>query len=118
MPHVVELSLAPEDFRLHPGLHAQGGHWLVSHPYGFGLLVAKLGMERPDLGASQYRRQPELAPYLEEMVDALELREWPEPLTVRERARVVVLLLRMAWCLKWGSALPAWRPAGADSPVV
>jgi len=111
MPHVVELNLKPEDFRLHLGTHPLEGHWLLKHPYGFGLLVEKLRMERPDLGATRYRKQPELNPYLEKMVDVMGLRSWPEPVTVRERGRATITLLRMAWALKWGSSLPDWRAA-------
>lgn len=111
MSHVVELSLNAEDFRLHLGHLDQPEHWLLRHPYGFGLLVENLRAERPDLGATRYRRQPELGPYLEQMVDVLSLREWPEPHTAGARVRATVLLLRMAWAFKRGSPLPPWRAA-------
>jgi len=56
-----------------------------------------------------YRIEPEIFPYMESMIDLLELREWPEPRTVGDRIRAAVMLMRMVYAFKMGRELPDWR---------
>jgi len=108
MPHVVELDLKPTDFRLNPGVQP-GHHWLVGDFFGRTVLLKQLRLVRPGLSVPQFRVPTELLAVLEQMVDLLDLRGWPEPATEFGRAAASVMLLRMCRALSKGAALPAWQ---------
>jgi len=107
MPYVVELNLN----------HAAGQaasqdgarHWLLDALYGRDLLKAKLRAVRPDLTVKRWAEQRELNPLLDDMVDALELRDWPEPKTSMERLRYVATVLKMMCAVDSGRPVPSWR---------
>jgi hypothetical protein len=84
-------------------------HWVLRHPLGIDLLVTTLATERPDIKVTRYRIAPEMLSLLDFMIDVLGMRSWPEPQTVLERVRAGFMLMRYAYCLGSGSALPDWR---------
>ena len=100
-----------EDYRLHPGAGYAQEHWLLRHPYGRDVLITKLREVRPDLQFMRYRTPVELEPFLEAMVDLLQMRDWPRPRTVAERVKVGVFLIRMALAQSMKRDLPDWREA-------
>lgn len=117
MPHIVDMDLtpafSPADFRLHPGAEPVEPHWLIKHPYGRDLLACKLRQMRPDVKFMHYRIDRALFPFLESMIDLLGLRDWPAPVTVRERLTTSLMLLRMVFAFQMQRELPHWR-AGRD----
>ena len=80
MPHVVQLDLSDVSTQ---GVQVSRGerHWLLRAIYGRDLLKAKLRAQRPDLQVNKWAEQRELDDLLEGVVDALKLRDWPEPRT-------------------------------------
>lgn len=108
MPHVVDLDLKPADFRLSPAV-GPSHHWLVLDFFGRALLIRKLRQVRPDLRVPQFRVPAELLPVLDQMIDLLELREWPEPATEFGRAAASVMVMRLGLALSRGEPLPDWR---------
>lgn len=111
MPHVVKLDLTATDFRHHPAMEFESPHWLVDAIYGRQLLKTKLRQMRPDLQVLALRDDPEHEQLIESMVDALGLRDWPEPKTLSERFKAVRLILRMTFEISEGREPPSWRPA-------
>lgn len=111
MPHVVNLDLTAADFRQHPAIELEPAHWLVGAIYGRQLLKTKLRQMRPDLQVLSLRDNPEHEKLLESMVDALDLRDWPEPKTFSGRLKAVRLILRMTFDVSEGRELPTWRAA-------
>lgn len=89
-----------------PAFPNNASHWLLRHPYGRDLLACKLRQARPDLRFNHYHLGVELMPLLELMIDLLELRDWSEPRTRRERIATSVLLLRTIFAFKMGWPLP------------
>ena len=95
-PETPRTELRSLDYRLYstdPGLNAlnlsdnqevEKGHWLVNAAYGRDMLKAHLQARRPDLKVSKWRHQPELNPLLEQIVDALGLRSWPKPESIKD----------------------------------
>ena len=100
-----------EVYRLHPGAGYAQEHWLLRHPYGRDVLITKLREVRPDLQFMRYRTPAELEPFLEAMVDLLQMRDWPRPRTVAERVKVGVFLIRMALAQSMKRDLPHLRDA-------
>ena len=100
-----------EDYRLQPGAgHAQE-HWLLRHPYGRDVLITKLREVRPDLQFMRYRTPVELEPFLEAMVDLMQMRDWPRPRMVGDWVKAGVFLIRMALAQSMKRDLPDWREA-------
>jgi hypothetical protein len=94
---------------LNPGTcPAPPPHWLIRHPYGRDLLACKLRTVRPDVQFSYYCITPKVFPYLEAMIDLLDLRAWPAPVGTREGVAAGWRLLRMIWALKMQRELPTW----------
>jgi hypothetical protein len=108
MPHVIELDLKLADFRLRPGV-TPNHHWLVRDFFGRTLLVKQLRLVRPGFNVPRFKVPAELLPVLDQMVDLLDLRAWPEPATEFGRAAASVMLLRMCRYLSRGAALPSWQ---------
>src|SRR5687768_6853604 len=79
--------LRREDYRLQPGAGYAQEHWLLRHPYGRDVLITKLREVRQFM---RYCTPVELEPFLEAMVDLLQMRDWPRPRTVAERVKVGV----------------------------
>jgi hypothetical protein len=100
-----------EYYRLQPGAGYAQEHWLLRHPYGRDVLITKLREVRPDLQFMRYRTPVELEPFLEAMVDLLQMRDWPRPRTVAERVKFGVFLIRMALAQSMKRDLPDWREA-------
>lgn len=75
--------------------HLPAPHWLLRSVYGRDLLKAKLRKVRPDLKVKYWASQRELDGALECMVDVLELRDWPQPRTIRERCRYLAQVVRL-----------------------
>ena len=100
-----------EDYRLQPGAGYTQEHWLLRHPYGRDVLITKLREVRPDLQFMRYRTPVELEPFLDAMVDLLQMRDWPRPRTVRERVKVGMFLVRAALAQSMKRELPDWRKA-------
>lgn len=100
-----------EEYRLQPGAGYMQEHWLLRHPYGRDVLITKLGEVRPDLRFTRYRTPVELEPFLDAMVDLLQMRDWPRPRTARERVKVGVVLICMALAQSMKRDLPDWREA-------
>jgi len=100
-----------EDYRLQPGAGYAQEHWLLRHPYGRDVLITKLREVRPDLQFMRYRTPVELEPFLEAIVDLLQMRDWPRPRTVGERVKVGVFLIRTALAQSMKRDLPDWRDA-------
>lgn len=100
-----------EDYRLQPGAGYAQEHWLLRHPYGRDVLITKLREVRPDLQFMRYRTPVELEPFLDAMVDLLQMRDWPRPRTVGDRVKVGVFLIRMALAQSMKRELPDWREA-------
>jgi len=98
-----------EDYRLQPGAGYAHEHWLLRHPYGRDVLITKLREVRPDLVFMRYRTPVELEPFLEAMVDLLQMRDWPRPRTVAERIKVGLFLIRMALAQSMNRDRPDWR---------
>ena len=98
-----------EDYRLQPGAGYAQEHWLLRHPYGRDVLITKLREVRPDLQFMRYRTPVELEPFLEAMVDLLQMRDWPRPRTLGERVKVGLLLIRMALAQSMKRDMPDWR---------
>lgn len=107
-------GLRRRDFRIHGGSFTTG-HWLLSHPYGRDLLVSKVRLDHPELQVPRYRIPAELEPLLDSAIDALDLREWPAPVTLRERFKAAALLVRYGVRLSAGLKLPSWRPEAAPA---
>jgi hypothetical protein len=108
MPHVVQLDLS--NVSSHGQALSTGErHWLLRAVYGRDLLKAKLRQVRPDLLVKRWAEQRELDPLLDDMVDALDLRDWPEPVTASARLRYLPLVLRMGVAVDSGAPLPSWR---------
>lgn len=98
-----------EDYRLHPGAGYAQEHWLLRHPYGRDVLITKLREVRPDLQFMRYRTPVELEPFLEAMVDLLQMRDWSRPRTLGERLKVDLFLIRMALAQSMNRDRPDWR---------
>lgn len=98
-----------EDYRLHPGAGYAQEHWMLRHPYGRDVLITKLREVRPDLQFMRYRTPVQLEPFLEAMVDLLQMRDWPRPRTVAERVKVGLFLIRMALAQSMNRDRPDWR---------
>lgn len=108
MPHVVQIDLS--NVSSHGQAPASGErHWLLRAVYGRDLLKAKLRQVRPDLAVKKWAEQRELDPLLDDMVDEMDLREWPEPQTAGARLRYLSLVLRMGVAVDAGAPLPSWR---------
>jgi hypothetical protein len=108
MPHVVQLDLS--NVSSHGRAPAVGGrHWLLRAVYGRDLLKAKLRQVRPDLVVKRWAEQRELDSLLDDMVDEMNLRDWPEPVTAAARLRYLSLVLRMLVAVDEGAPLPTWR---------
>jgi hypothetical protein len=105
-PSSTKWKLERQDFRIHGGGVA---HWVLRHPLGIDLLVTTMATQRPDMKVPRYRIAPEMLPLLDFMIDVLGMRSWPEPQTMLERVRAGFMLVRYAYCLGSGSALPDWR---------
>jgi hypothetical protein len=121
MPTKVTLDLTPiatqpapfraSDFRLHGSPTLSERHWLLRHPYGREVLLAKLKEVQPDVRVHRFRTRPEDEQWLDRAVDYMGLRDWPEPKTIRERVRASFLVFRYIACMAGGYALPDWRAA-------
>lgn len=108
MPHVVQLDLS--NVSAHGQALSTGErHWLLRAVYGRDLLKAKLRQVRPDLAVKRWADQRDLDPLLDDMVDALDLRDWPEPVTAAARLRYLPLVLRMMVAVDAGAPVPSWR---------
>jgi len=108
MPHVVQLDLS--NVSSHgQGLSTGERHWLLRAVYGRDLLKAKLRQVRPDLAVKRWAEQRDLDPLLDDMVDALDLRDWPEPVTAAARLRYLPLVLRMMVAVDACAPVPSWR---------
>ena len=105
MPHLVELNLTAGQATLPQAAR----HWLVDAVYGRDLLKAKLRAVRPDLTVKRWAEQRELNPLLDDMVDALQLRDWPEPKSAMDRVRYVATVLKMMCAVDGGRPVPSWR---------
>lgn len=101
-------GLRRRDFRIHGGCFTTG-HWLLSHPYGRDLLISKVRLDHPGLLVPRYRIPADLEPLLDSAIDALDLRDWPAPRTLRERFKAAALLVRYGFRLSAGLKLPTWR---------
>ncbi len=106
-----------EDYRLQPGAGYAQEHWLLRHPYGRDVLITKLREVRPDLQFMRYRTPVELEPFLEAMVDLLQMRGWPRPRSVGDRVKVGVFLIRMALAQSMKRDLPDWRETFGSGEV-
>lgn len=104
MPHVVVLDLNTDG----DAMAEDRRHWLLDALYGRDLLKAKLRKVRPDLEVKRWVRQ-DIDHLLEPMVDALGLRDWPEPSGAAAKLRYVPLVLRMMLAVDQGLPLPNWR---------
>jgi hypothetical protein len=111
VPTSVNLKMTAADFRQHPAMEGCEPHWLLGSIYGRHLLKAKLQQIRPDLQVSMVRQQHEHERLLESVVDVLDLREWPEPITIAQKLCAARLLLRMAFDTGEGRVPPSWRRA-------
>jgi hypothetical protein len=111
VPKRVNLKLTAADFRQHPAMECCEPHWLLGSAYGRHLLKTKLCQIRPDLLVSTVRAQPEHEGLLESMVDVLDLREWPKPVTIGQKLCAVRLLLRMAFDAGQRRVTPSCRRA-------
>jgi len=128
MPTKVSLDLTPiagnpapfraSDFRLHGSPTLSERHWLLRHTYGREILLAKLREVRPDVRVHRFRTTPEDEHWLDSAIDYMDLRDWPEPQTLRERVRASLLLLRYVACLAGGYGLPDWRAAYSTKPLL
>lgn len=108
MPHVVQLDLSNVSSHGHAPANGER-HWLLRAVYGRDLLKAKLRQVRPDLVVKRWAEQRELDPLLDDMVDEMNLRDWPEPVTAAARLRYLPLVLRMMVAVDEGAPLPTWR---------
>jgi hypothetical protein len=106
MPYVVQLDLTTTSSSDFP---TESSHWLLSAVYGRDLLKAKLRAVRPDLTVKRWAEQPELNSLLDDMVDALQLRDWPEPKSAMDRVRYVATILKMMCAVDNGRSVPSWR---------
>lgn len=108
MSHVVQLDLSTVNS--HGQAQSTGArHWLLRAVYGRDLLKAQLRAVRPDLTVKRWAEQRELDPSLDEMVDVLQLRDWPEPRTAMEHVRYVATVLKMMCAVDNGRDVPSWR---------
>lgn len=125
MPKLISLDLTPvgappagvvragprfraSDYRLHGGGDRGERHWLLQHPYGRQLLVARLAQVRPEVRGYRYRTAPEQDVHLDEMIDDLDLRDWPQPRTGSERIQAALMLVRYVFSMA-GFKRPDWR---------
>jgi hypothetical protein len=90
-------------------MEVQAPHWLARSIYGRQLLKTKLRLMRPDLQVSAIWDPPEHEELLESMVDVLDLRDWPEPQTLRERFAAVRLIVRMTFEVREGHEPSHWQ---------
>lgn len=102
-------SSSLSQFRVQPAANLERPHWLLSHPYGRDVLVNKVREVRPDLRVMRYRQSAEVDAVLDAMIDLMELRDWPQPVTVGERIRVGLMLLRIGFAQASRSTMPDWR---------
>jgi len=108
--HVVELELTPSG-AAEASKPALSRHWLLDAVYGRDLLKAKLRKVRPDMTVPRMRHAEELDHMLDYMIDVLSLRDWPEPVSVRQRVRYLRTVLRMMIAVDKEQALPDWKLA-------
>jgi hypothetical protein len=109
MAQIVELDLNAAGETEAPAATAR--HWLLDAVYGRDLLKAKLRKVRPDMTVPRMRHAEELDHMLDYMIDVLRLRDWPEPVTVKERVRYLRAVLRMMIAVEKEQALPDWKLA-------
>lgn len=112
MSYLAELDMTAAEFReyytpLEPVCREP--HWLLGTLYGRDLLKIKLRAVRPDLDVPEWKHASYLDPLLEEMVDALGLRDVPEPKCFGQRLAYVKTVAWMALAVKKGMPLPEWR---------
>jgi hypothetical protein len=109
MPHSVHPRLSAQDFRQHPAIETEPRHWLLDSVYGRQMLKTRLRIDRPDLKVSMLFWQRRLDPQLRVVIELLDLSDWPEPRTLKERLKASWLHLKMTTRIEDGQPLPSWR---------
>jgi hypothetical protein len=85
-----------------------GRHWLLDTMYGRGVLKEKLRQARPDLKVPVWEDGWELDPLLDELVDALGLRQWPRPEGFIQCLAYLRAIVRISIAVHFRRPVPHW----------